>query len=297
MAAEALARNRVSCSRCGAGNKAEDRFCERCGLAQHGVDRPTPAPARTLGRRRGLVPAIVAGTVIVVLGVAGGIFLMRPAAPAPDRVADTSPAVRALPTFAAAPSSAPFSAAVPTMPPPPPLSSGTVPPPHVTMPPPPSAVPALPPPARRAPEVSAPTAAPVPSVAPPAPVAVPAGSALRRRHAADRAAVDGLVGSWVPQISSKASGLVVRGVTYDDARIWSEFQRARATYPDVVLVRSAEFRSFQLRGHWVTVVGRPYASAAGANAWCARQGFGRQDCFAKRLSRTSGPSANTVLRR
>lgn len=138
---------------------------------------------------------------------------------------------------------------------------------------------------------AAPTSAAVGSGARTAP------TTLREQASADQATVRTLVERWVPQISSKAPGRVIDGVTYDEARIWSEFRALRAKYPDVVLLPSGDYRSFAQRGHWVTVVARGFADAAAANAWCDRQGFAPDDCFAKRLSRTGGPTGNTVSRR
>jgi hypothetical protein len=120
---------------------------------------------------------------------------------------------------------------------------------------------------------------------------------LPDQAAADRETVARLVGRWVPQISSKAPGMVIGGVTYDEARIWAEFRVTRARYADAALVRSGDYRSFTQRGHWVTVVARPSAAADAVNEWCDRQGFAPDDCFAKRLSNSGGPRRNTVLRR
>jgi hypothetical protein len=45
------------------------------------------------------------------------------------------------------------------------------------------------------------------------------------------------------------------------------------------------------------VLARTFDDAAAVNAWCDRQGLDPDACFAKRLSRTSGPKGNTVTRR
>ena len=138
-----------------------------------------------------------------------------------------------------------------------------------------------------------------PGPAPPAPGAVAAGAepeALRKQATADRAAVQELIGRWVPQLSAKAVGRVIDGVVYDEARIWSEYRALRARYPEVALVRSDDYRSFAQPEHWVVLLGRPFDTAEAANTWCDRHDFAPDDCFAKRLSRTGGPTANTVSR-
>jgi hypothetical protein len=139
------------------------------------------------------------------------------------------------------------------------------------------------------------TSAPSPLTTSP-PTAVPAAVALARQATADRPAVEAVVGYWVPQISSKAPGLVVAGTTYDERRILDEFRSAAAIYPDVALLRSEDYRSFKRPGFWVTIVARPFAGAGDANAWCGQQGFAIDDCFAKRLSHIEGPEGNTAPR-
>jgi hypothetical protein len=119
------------------------------------------------------------------------------------------------------------------------------------------------------------------------------GTALSQERAEDAAAADSLVGLWIPQVSAKAAGRAVNGVTYDDGLIWTEFQSYRAAYPDALLVRSSDYTSFRVPGYWVVVIGRAFATADAANAWCAQQSYGPDDCFAKRLSHTSGPAGNT----
>jgi hypothetical protein len=138
-------------------------------------------------------------------------------------------------------------------------------------------------------------AAPVPDSEPVRPT--DPGTALGQERAGDATAADSLVGQWIPQVSAKAAGLVVNGVTYDDGLIWAEFQKYRAAYPDALLVRSSDYSSFRVPGYWVVVIGRAFATADAVNAWCAQQAYGPDGCFAKRLSHTSGPAGNTSPRR
>lgn len=121
--------------------------------------------------------------------------------------------------------------------------------------------------------------------------------ALQDQAAVDAATIDSIVGYWVPQISSKSPGLVVDGVPYDEAQIWHDFRVAAAAYPDVALLRSDDYSSFQRGGFWVTIIATPFTTAEQANAWCDAYGFSPDDCFAKRLSHDEGPQGNTVPRR
>ena len=59
------------------------------------------------------------------------------------------------------------------------------------------------------------------------------------------------------------------------------------------LTRSERFTSFRARDYWVTLAAKPFDSAEAANAWCVAEGLAPDDCFAKRLSHTEGPSGNT----
>ena len=104
------------------------------------------------------------------------------------------------------------------------------------------------------------------------------------------------MGSWVPQISSKAVGTVVDGRTFDEAAIVAEIEAAKARYPQAVVVRSDDYTSFRRPGFWVTLVAAPSSGPDGVNSWCDASGLGRDDCFAKRLSHSDGPAGNTVPR-
>ncbi|MCE6998025.1 zinc ribbon domain-containing protein [Saccharothrix sp. S26] len=120
---------------------------------------------------------------------------------------------------------------------------------------------------------------------------------LDARVATDRAAVEALVGRWVPQLSSKRLGLVVDGVPFTHEDIWRDFQLTAARYPNALLLSSADFVSFDSGDFWVTVVPYTYATGAEANAWCDRERIGPDDCFAKRLSHTGTSDGTTLPRR
>lgn len=103
----------------------------------------------------------------------------------------------------------------------------------------------------------------------------------------DRSEIDSLIGDWVPQVSAKAPGLKVDGITYDNARVLSDHLAYRGRYPNARLLKTDSL-NFNLSGYWVTVIAETFSSSDEANAWCDREGLAANDCFAKRLR--YGPS-------
>jgi hypothetical protein len=120
--------------------------------------------------------------------------------------------------------------------------------------------------------------------------------ALAAQADADHERAEAVLGYWIPQLSSKQAGMVINGLQYDDARILQDFRETVSLHSDAILVRSGDYTSFRRAGYWVVLVAQPQTSAAAANAWCNAQRIGRDDCFAKRLSHSEGPSGNTVPR-
>jgi hypothetical protein len=108
--------------------------------------------------------------------------------------------------------------------------------------------------------------------------------------------VDSVTDSWVPQLSSKRPGTVAGGVTYDADAILTHYQVLAATYPGAALLWSGDWPVFKGHDYWVVIVAQPFATAAQANAWCDAQGFGADDCLAKKLSHSGGPQGTTVPR-
>jgi serine/threonine-protein kinase len=143
---------------------------------------------------------------------------------------------------------------------------------------------------------SEPAPAPPTPIPPPPPPAPDPGTELQQQAAADSATAESLVGTWVPQVSSKRDGLVADGITYDDAAIWADFERSRNDHGNAILVNSSDYTSFRLPGYWVTLIAQPYPSAGEANAWCNQEGYDVNNCYAKRLSHTDGATGNTVPR-
>ncbi|MDL5154404.1 zinc ribbon domain-containing protein [Actinomycetospora termitidis] len=123
-----------------------------------------------------------------------------------------------------------------------------------------------------------------------------AAATLQGYVEADRSTVNGLVGTWVPQLSAKHDGTVADGITYDDDAILSHFSSLAARYPSAALLWSGDWPVFQGDDYWVVVYPQSFATADAANAWCDAQGFAADDCLAKKLSHTGGPSGTTVPR-
>lgn len=124
-----------------------------------------------------------------------------------------------------------------------------------------------------------------------------AQAALQQQATADHAAVEQLVGSWVPGLSAKQPGLVVNGVTFDYRAILADYRQQAANYPGALLLQSGDYSNFQLGGFWVTVAPQGFATAAEANAWCDSKQIGANDCFAERLMHTGGYQGNSVPRK
>ncbi|MGV0740971.1 serine/threonine-protein kinase [Mycolicibacterium sp. XJ870] len=89
---------------------------------------------------------------------------------------------------------------------------------------------------------------------------------------------------WVPQISSKRVGLVADGTTWDTTKILDQHMRLRGTYPTVRLLRSGDWSTYDGPGFWVTVVGLHSDNPGEVLAWCAQEGFDRDNCAAKVVS-------------
>ncbi|GAA1862536.1 hypothetical protein GCM10009836_48540 [Pseudonocardia ailaonensis] len=135
-----------------------------------------------------------------------------------------------------------------------------------------------------------------PATSPPSSQTAPPGTLLTQEVLADRPAVESLVGTWIPQLGSKQVGLVVNGVRFDEAAIWGDFQNIRTRFPQALLLRSDDYRSFRSAGFWVTVMPLRFSTPQDANRWCASVTLSADDCFAKRLSHTEGPEGNSQPR-
>ena len=132
------------------------------------------------------------------------------------------------------------------------------------------------------------------------PVPADEGSArqlLENQVADDRPHVEAVVGSWVPQLSSKQPGLVANGTTYDYRAIWADFTTLQARYPGALLLWSGDYNSFKLPDYWVTIAPEAFGTGEAANGWCDSAGIGKDNCFAKRITLTGGYEGNTLFRK
>ena len=66
--------------------------------------------------------------------------------------------------------------------------------------------------------------------------------------------------------------------------------------PSAVMLFSGDWPVFNGSDFWVVVHPQGFATAAAANAWCDAQGYSADDCYAKKLSHSGGPSGTTVTR-
>lgn len=123
-----------------------------------------------------------------------------------------------------------------------------------------------------------------------------AKNALDDEVTRDQSAAEQLVGSWVPQLSSKRPGLVVNGITYGYLQIWQDFEQSRAQYPNALLIWSGNYISFSYPDFYVTVVSAPYSDGQSANQWCDDANIDSDNCYAELLSHTVGPNGTTMLR-
>jgi hypothetical protein len=114
--------------------------------------------------------------------------------------------------------------------------------------------------------------------------------------AGHRFTVESTVGYWVPQVSSRKPGMTLEGHTYTASDIADEYVAISGVHPEAALLWSGDWPVFTSGDYWVTIIARPFTTAAEANAWCDVLGFGADDCFAKTLSHTGGPQGTTVHR-
>lgn len=128
-------------------------------------------------------------------------------------------------------------------------------------------------------------------------------NALRVQVDTDRPFVQSrLADRWIAQLSAKRPGLVApevdgRVVTWTPCEILRQHLRMRLQYPEVRLVWSDEWRTFDLRGWWVTFAGLTFAGPDEANSWCDQRAIPVDECFAKVVSNSRDSSGSTKYRR
>ena len=131
--------------------------------------------------------------------------------------------------------------------------------------------------------------------------------ALRAQADADRPLVQSqYLDRWLAQISAKQVRTPPMMATDVDDRTmvaWTPEQilrqhlDLRARYPEVRLLYSDEWRTFDLRGWWITVAQPNVLDAAGANGWCDSKAIAPNQCFAKLVSNNRGSEGTTAYRR
>lgn len=122
-----------------------------------------------------------------------------------------------------------------------------------------------------------------------------ASAGLLDRVTADRDVVASQVeGRWVAQLSSKRVGLVAEGRTWDSRSILEEFSSFAARFDGARLLQSDDWSVFTSPGFLVTITAQSFIDAPTAVGWCRSQGFDRDHCLAKRISRTASPEGTTV---
>lgn len=99
---------------------------------------------------------------------------------------------------------------------------------------------------------------------------------------------------WVPQLSSKRPGVVDQGVVWDNELTLEEHLRLRQEY-GAKLLWSGDWSTFDAPNFWVTIAPITYPTASGALAWCREQGFDRNHCYAKLISKTHGVAGSTAF--
>ncbi len=90
--------------------------------------------------------------------------------------------------------------------------------------------------------------------------------------------------------------MVADGITYDDDAILAHYSSLLARDPSAVMLYSGDWPVFNGNDYWVVVHPQGFSTAAAANAWCDAQGYSTDDCLAKKLSHSGGPSGTTVPR-
>jgi hypothetical protein len=128
-----------------------------------------------------------------------------------------------------------------------------------------------------------------------------------RKANADHALVQrNLFERWLAQISAKQVRTPpMSAVDIDDRTmvVWTpeeilrQHLALRSQYPEVRLVYSNDWSTFDLRDWWISMAQPNVADAVSANAWCDSKALAPNQCFAKLISDTRGSAGTTVYRR
>lgn len=126
------------------------------------------------------------------------------------------------------------------------------------------------------------TASPASSLQPNTQVPLDPAQQLAATRDGDRAAVEALIGQWVPQLSAKREGTQADGITYQLADIVALQSRLHGQY-GALLLWSGDY-VFAQGDVWVSVVPKGFATADEALAWCAAVPLDRDNCLAKLIT-------------
>lgn len=122
-----------------------------------------------------------------------------------------------------------------------------------------------------------------------------AGNALRAIADADTPVIQrDLAGRWVPQLSSKKVGDDWDGIHWDNAAILREHLNMRQKF-NARLAWSNEWSTYTITDMWVTSAGSTFQAPDDALGWCTSNGFDRNHCYAKIISKTLPPDGTTKL--
>jgi serine/threonine-protein kinase len=135
---------------------------------------------------------------------------------------------------------------------------------------------------------------PASTSAPPVDPETAAFQQLQELKNEDASAIAQVVGSWVPQLSSKHGTQPWTydsedGTTYNSEVTLQEHRKLRQQY-GAKLVWSGDWTTWDHPDYWVTVVPQAYSNVSGALSWCSGHGLDKDHCSAQIISKTLGPN-------
>jgi actin-like ATPase involved in cell morphogenesis len=144
---------------------------------------------------------------------------------------------------------------------------------------------------------AAPTTTAPPTTQPPPPTLSPDEAALQQLNQirdGDAALAESLVGTWVPQISSKYVGLEADGITYAPVDILDNHQQLADQY-QAILINSNDYISTR-PDTWVSVIPIGSSDADSALNECVVRQLDRDNCFAKFLTHDESVDPNDTIK-
>ncbi|GAA4641306.1 hypothetical protein [Gordonia humi] len=98
---------------------------------------------------------------------------------------------------------------------------------------------------------------------------------------------------WAAQISAKWPGVYAEGRAWDSQAILAEYRGMASRYPNVKLLRAADWPVFSDPNWWIIVSAQSFSTPESALAWCRAQSLDHDHCFAKYISSSDGPEGST----